>query len=284
MKQKEFVKRRMGFFIVFLFFISFLSQTPAVTGEVLKIGGTGSILGTMRHLGKSFEKTDPGITVQVFPSLGSSGGIKAVSKGAIDIGVSAFPLNEEERKLDLSGFEFAKSPLVLITRNGVGISGLSTDQLIKIYRGETQAWPDGERLRLVLRPASDSDTLLIKNISLETKKAVECALARPGMLLALTDQDCLDTFEMTPGAFTFSTLTQILTEKRSPKMLTYNGVKPSLQTLSDRSYPLYKPFFIVTRPEPPDRAKKFLSFIQSPKGKKILEESGNLLTAGSHGK
>jgi len=155
--------------------------------------------------------------------------------------------------------------------------------LVKVYRGETQTWPDGQRLRVVLRPASDSDTLLIKTLSAEMDQAVDAALSRPGMLSALTDQDSLDAAEHTPGALALSTLTHILTEKRSVKILALNGVKPSLQTLADRTYPLYKTFFAVTRREPSEQIRRFISFIQSPKGRKILEASGNLPNASSKG-
>jgi phosphate transport system substrate-binding protein len=282
--QTGFEKKGMGLVIVSLLSAFLLSGPLAAADEVLKIGGTGGILGAMRLLGGAYEKNSPGVTVKVFPSLGSRGGVDAVSKRAIDIGLSVRPMNETLRKLDFSALEFARSPFVLTTGKGTAVSGLSTEELVKIYRGETQTWSDGQRLRVVLRPASDSDTILIKTLSAEMSQAVDAALSRPGMLSALTDQDCLDAAEDTPGALALSTLTQILTEKRSVKILALNGVKPSLKTLSDQTYPHYKTFFIVTRREPADQTRRFLSFIQSPKGRKILEASGNLPNAERPGK
>lgn len=66
--------------------------------DILKIGGAGSALGSMRLLADSFEKSHPGVKVQVLPSVGSPGGIKAVLDGVIGIGISGRPLAEEERK------------------------------------------------------------------------------------------------------------------------------------------------------------------------------------------
>jgi phosphate transport system substrate-binding protein len=73
--------------------------SPAAAQEQsLKIGGTGTTLGTMRLLGAAFEKANPGVSVTVLSSLGSTGGIKAATAGAIEIGVSARPLSEAERQ------------------------------------------------------------------------------------------------------------------------------------------------------------------------------------------
>ena len=84
-----------------LFFITaiiFCTLPGAVAAEnVLKIGGTGSALGTMKLLAEAYEKSHPGIRVQILPSLSSTGGIKAAVEGAIDIGLSGRPLKEEER-------------------------------------------------------------------------------------------------------------------------------------------------------------------------------------------
>ncbi len=65
--------------------------------ETLKIGGTGGALGTMQILGRAFEKQHAGVSVEILPSLGSGGGIKAVLAGAIDIGLSARRLKAKER-------------------------------------------------------------------------------------------------------------------------------------------------------------------------------------------
>ena len=75
------------------------STAPSAAGaEMLKIGGTGGDLGTMRLLGSAFERIHGDVTVKVLPSLGSGGGIRAVQAGAIDIAVSSRPLNDKERK------------------------------------------------------------------------------------------------------------------------------------------------------------------------------------------
>jgi len=264
---------------------SFSLHSTTLAEEVLKIGGTGTALGSMQLLVKAFEKSYPGINVMVIlPSIGSGGAIKAASKGAIDIGLSARPLKDEERKLGLSAIEYAKTPFVLVVRKDVNISGLSTDEIIKIYRGEKETWPGGERIRLVLRPATDTDTILVKKISSEMSNAVDMAYSRQGMTIALTDQDCVDIIEKTPGGLGFTTLTQIVSEKRPLKILSFNGVTPSTKTLANGSYPLFKSLYMVTKIEPSVLVQRFIDFVRSLGGRKILEESGNVPMIGKPGK
>jgi phosphate transport system substrate-binding protein len=264
---------------------SFSLHSTTLAEEVLKIGGTGTALGSMQLLVKAFEKSYPSINVMVIlPSIGSGGAIKAASKGAIDIGLSARPIKDEERKLGLSAIEYAKTPFILVVRKDVNISGLSTDEIIKIYRGEKETWPGGERIRLVLRQATDADTILVKKISSEMSDAVDMAYSRQGMMMALTDQDCVDIIEKTPGGLGFSTLTQIVSEKRPLKVLSFNGVTPSTKTLANGSYPLFKSLYMVTKIEPSVPVQKFIDFVRSLGGRKILEESGNVPMKGKPGK
>jgi len=280
----EFQKEVLRVSLLVLLITSFRLIPPAFAEEVLKIGGTGFALSSMELVAKGFEKSNQGIKVSViFPSLGSSGGIKAVSKGAIHIGLSARPLKEEELKLGLSSIKSAKTPLVFVTREDVNISGLNTKEIAKIYRGETATWPDGKLIRLVLRPASETDILLVKKISTEMGQAVDTALSRKGMQIAMTDQDCLDFLEKASGGFAISTLAQLISEKRQLKILSFNGVPPSLKNLRDGSYPLFKELYLVTKTEPSILVRKFIDFVRSSQGRKILEESGNLSIIGQSG-
>jgi len=254
-------------------------QFPLCGGaeETLKIAGVGSALGSMQLLGAAFVKSHRDIKVVVVPGLGTSGGIKAVWKDAIGIGLAARPLTEEERGLGLVSTEYARSPFVFVVRQDVRISDLRTGDIARILRGEVPTWPSGERIRLVLRPEYDTDTHIVKRISPEMQEALERALSREGMSIAMTDQEAAEWVRRTPGAFGFSTLTQIISEGLPLKVLSYNGVVPSVRTLADGSYPLFKSASIVTKGEPSDTVRRFISFVRSEKGMAILEQSGNLV-------
>jgi len=235
----------------------------------------------MELIADAFEKSHPGIKVKILPSLGSTGGIKAVLGDAIDIGLSGRPLNDDERNQGALATEYAKSPFVFITNKSNPMSGLYSHELAEIYEGEITAWPDGARIRLVLRPAADVDTSMLEQISPEMSRAVKIAIACPGKIVAITNQESDAFVEKIPGSLGTSTLTQVVFEKRNVKMLALDGVMPSVKHLGQGSYPLAKRFFIVTKSKPSVLARTFIDFLRSREGGKILSESGNIVLAGS---
>jgi phosphate transport system substrate-binding protein len=269
---------------IMLFINSFLSVTlitgfifcsGVLAGEEIKIGGAGSALGSMKMLGAAFEKKHPGVKVVVLPSLGSIGGIKAVSKGSLDIGITGRPLNDEENRLGLSVIEYAKTPIVFATIKNISVSDISTGELVKIYKGDKQTWPNGERIRLILRQPAESNAIIVKNISPEISKAMDIALSRTWRVVALTDQETADMIEKTPGAFGFCTLTQIVSEKRDLKILSYNGQPPMVKNRVNGSYPIFKSHSMIIKKETSSAVKRFIEFARSSEGERILQESGN---------
>lgn len=268
-------------FLSFTLITGFIFCSTVLAGEEIKIGGAGSALGSMKMLGAAFEKKHPGVKVVVLPSLGSIGGVKAVSKGALDIGITGRPLNDEERKLGLSVSEYSKTPIVFVTKKNITVSDIGTQELIKIYKGDTQTWPDGERIRLILRQPVESNAIIIKKISPEMSNAMDIALSRSWRVVALTDQETADMIEKTPGAFGFCTLTQIISEKRDLKILSYNGQPPIVKNRVNEAYPLFKSHSMIIKKETPATVKRFIDFTRSLEGERLLKESGNSMIKGA---
>jgi phosphate transport system substrate-binding protein len=275
MMLKAFLKKHPKVAFLFLAIVAIL-HSHVYAEEVIKIGGAGSTLGSMKLLTAAFEKAHPGVKVFVLPSLGSIGGIKAVSKGAIDIGLVGRPLNAEEHKLGLSVIEYAKTPLVFVTREDIGSSNITTQEIIRIFKGEMQTWPNGERIRTILRQPTESNAITVREISLEISKAMDIAMSRPWRVVALTDQETADLVEKTPGALSFCTLTQIVSEKRHMTILSYNGIPPIVNNLVNKDYPVSKNHAMVIKAKPSPLVKQFIDFVKSPEGKKILEKTGNV--------
>ncbi|MEN6585273.1 MAG: substrate-binding domain-containing protein [Sulfuricella sp.] len=256
--------------------IGCLATRPVLAVETLTIGGNGGAIGSMKLLGSAFEKAHPGIKVVVLPSLGTSGGIKAVYKGAIDIGLSGRLLTDEEKKLGLVVAEYAKTPLVFAVKADNPLSGLSKDEFLSLLKGAPGTALHGQRMRPILRPAKDAETLLIIKNFPEIGKAIERTLSSPlDATVALNAQDAADLIEKIPGAIGFSALSLVRSEKRRMKVLPFDGVAPSAENITNGSYPLVMGLYLVTKPNPPERIRKFIEFVHSDHGARLLEESGN---------
>jgi phosphate transport system substrate-binding protein len=250
---------------------------PAVA-ETLKLAGTGSGLGTMKVLAEAYKKHSPAFNLVILPNLGSGGGMKALTVGAIDIAVISRPIKSEESALGLVGIEYGRTPFVLAT-NLAGISSLSLAQTAEILGGKVTQWPDGTPIRLVLRPKSDIDTELLGAWSPQVGAALKVAHAREGMVVAPTDQDSASQIERLHGAIGTSTLALIMSEGRKIHALPLEGVAPSAKSISDKSYPHYKSMILVTKTKHSDIADKFVQFALSAEGRAILQKLGHWIPA-----
>ncbi len=250
--------------------------TAESTEQVIRIGGTGGALGSIREVAAAFQKKHPGTSVTIPASLGSSGGIKALLAGAIDIAVSSRLPNEEERKQGAVEQEYGRTPFIFVATLDGPAPNLSLHQIAAMYAGEFKTWPDGTPVRLVLRAKGDTDNQYLMDLSGSMDKAVRDALRREGMTTAVTDQDNLDAIQRIRGGFGASTLAQVITEKRQVAVVVLNGVAPSVHTLRSRDYPYYKSFFAITGPRTSSAARSFLDFLKSEEGRAILGRTGHI--------
>lgn len=245
-------------------------STKVPAEETIRIGGAGSGLGVMKVLAVHFEKSHPGTKVKVLPNLGSSGGIKALLHGAIDLAISGRPLKDEELRGGAFAVECARTPFVFIVNRHVTETDLTSSELEMIYNGQMMKWADKTRIRIILRPLGDTDTMIIKSASKGMERALKVANSRPDMIVAVTDQEAAEAVAKIPGALGAATLAQIKSELPAVKVLSYNGVTPTLAALAKGSYPLSKPLNLVSSPKTPAAAHKFIKFVQSATGRALL--------------
>lgn len=249
--------------------------------ETIKVGGSGSAIGPMRLIAKEFMKSNPNTNVIVLPSLGSSGGVRAVLAGAIEIALTARPPKKRELEKGAVGIEYGRSPFVIATGMNNNAASITTSQLVDIYSGKITTWPDGSRIRLIVRPVNEPDTEILNSFSPEMRQAVKKVYKRKGMKIGKTTQDASQLVENIPGALGTSVLSTILSEKRRMKPLSLNGVKPTPKAISDGTYLYFKRYFMVTAPkEVSSLARRFISFVRSAAGSEILTQTGHWVGGG----
>jgi phosphate transport system substrate-binding protein len=247
---------------------------PAAMADEIRIGGTGNALGTMRLLGEAFSKKYPTMKVTVLSSLGSSGAIKAVPKGAIDIGVTSRALSDEELASGALATEYARSPTVLAVSTKSKVTAITREQIADIYNGKLANWPDGTPIRPVLRQPGDDNTKQLKSLSAAIEKALSVAEQRPGLAFAVTDQEAADKIESIPGAIGVTTLALIKSEGRSLRPLKLDAAEATEKDAAAGSYPIIKDFFFITQPAPSAAVRQFIAFVKSADGREILYQNG----------
>ena len=262
-------------FAIALFLLLTLGVPAASAAEVIRVAGTSAALGTIQLLADKFSQRNPNIKIVLYPDLASEGGKKALSDGKIDLAVVSRPLKESEIESGLSQLEYARTPFVFAVSAGLKISAITRRELADIYSGKMQTWPDGTAIRIILRPKNNPNDELVKSLSPEVEKGVLAATERPGMTVAITDEEAADWAQRVPGTIGTVSLALIVSERRPIKALALDGVQATPSNAATKAYPLYKPLFFVTGLIRSAATNSFIAFVRSPAGRTILTENGH---------
>ena len=261
----------------FLFCAATAGSTQAA--DTIRINGSGSALDMLKPMLAAYKKVNKNAEFTMEKPLGSSGALKALGSGMLDLVATSKPLTAEDAAKGCLLREYGKTPLAIVTEKGVKKTDVTTRELEDIYNGKMTAWPDGTKIRIVLRPQGDIDTRIMGSISPDMNTAILAAASRPGMINSVTDPEAYGTVSKTSGAIGATGLTSFIVEKLPLNVLSLNNIRPSARSLADHSYPMAKNIDFVTTAKSSPAAMKFLEFVYSKQGRAIAEKAGVLVTA-----
>ncbi|MEQ9608915.1 MAG: substrate-binding domain-containing protein [Kiloniellaceae bacterium] len=243
--------------------------------SLLRIAGTGASLALMVHLGGAFRAENPQTAIEVLPSLGSGGAIRALADGAIDLAVSARPLKATEAALGLEARSLLRTPFVIVSsiRDPMPVTA---GRLAELYGDPAARWADGTPVHIILRPISESDSTLLASSFAGMTEALERARLRPEVPVAQSDQDNLRLAAEITGSLTTATLVQVVREYATVTVLPIDGIAPTLADLESGRYPYAKEMILVRRTGDNPALEHFIAFLASPTGSRIIRESGAL--------
>jgi phosphate transport system substrate-binding protein len=228
----------------------------------------------LQRVGAAFAEREPGTALTVVPNLGSAGAIAGVADGLLDFGVSGRPLKPEEEK-SLTAIILASTPFGLASSHPNPGSIKSAD-VAAFYQNATSVWPDGTPVRLVLRSRGEVDAALLANTFPKMAEVIERLRERKEIPVVATDQDNILLAEKIPGSLAAITLTQVLTENSRLHFAAIDGVEPTLENFERGAYPYRKDFYFVFPPVRKPAVERFIAFLRSADGEKLLRETGSL--------
>lgn len=243
--------------------------------QVLRVGGTGSGISMMQQLAKPF-RIETGIVVQTVPSLGSSGGYRALAAGMLDIVVAGRPPSAAEARSGVLIGATASTPFVLVTSRPTA-PAFAAWQVAEIYRAASAKWPDGTPITLVMRPRAESDSELLAAAFPNMPAALEQARRRADLPVAAMDPDNAEMAERLAGSLAAGSYAHLVGEQRKVRFATIDGVAPSLETLASGAYPYRKPYFFGLSGTQSAPALRFIAFLHSDAGKAALRDAHCLL-------
>lgn len=235
--------------------------------------GTGACEDVLRMLALAFNAEHPGLEVIIPRSIGTGGGIKAVSSGEYPMARVGRPLKEDELKLDLAFLPFANDAIVFAVGRSVGIRSLTTSQLGDIFKGKIVNWrelgePEGP-IRVLSRQPNDTSSENISQHLTPFKDKIFTDQAK----IAFHDYEMVDLLNKFPTSIGFLTNSSLIAPGNTMKTIGIDGVTPTPENLRSRRYPLRATYGLVCKEgRLNDIAVEFIDFIFSEKGKRLIEE------------
>jgi len=236
----------------------------------LSVVGTGDGIDLLRALGAAYTADHPDTNVIVPPSIGSGGGIAAVSSNKEVLARAARPLSEAEKEAGLIATPVFRLPSAFFVHRSAGVTSLTTVQLADIYSGKFSNWKDvggrDMRIKVVRREDADS-TLQVLRQSMPGWKTLAIT---DKSKTAVTTQDCIDTVKEVPGAIGFGPFTKALEMELA--VLKIDGHYPT-----DKDYPSAVTLTFVHKDSTltPD-AKQFISYAKTGKARTVLTSMGGV--------
>ena len=188
-------------------------------------------------------------------------------------------LEAEERGIELQITPIGREAFVFFVEEDNPVDGLTSDQLKAIYHGDITNWSEvGGRNQEILafqRPHnSGSQTMMeyfMGDVTLKEPQTYETVDAMTGVIQQVAQ------YANENGAmgYSFRYFLEGLNQEKGVKMLSVDGVYPTVETIENGTYPLTVPLVAVTRKDNDNpNVRKVLDFLLSEDGQEIIRRTG----------
>lgn len=257
---------------LFLFFLILFWCSAILFAELMWTGCGISKKAYMTELAAAFEK-ETGIHIELSGG-GATKGIRDVNNNLADIGGSCRHLIIHPEESDVSLLIAAWDALVVIVHPDNKISNISHEDLMGVFTGEITNWKQlggpNHPIEVFIREG------MISGVGMMARE----------LIFGNADQEFTSTQEFPSSgplekAVVASKWAIAITgissaKKRDVKVLTLNGVEPSMENLENSNYILSRPLYIVTKNQRSAEVNLFLEYAMSAAGQAVIEAEGTL--------
>lgn len=234
----------------------------------ITVSGSTSVGPTMEVLAEDYQKANEGTTIEV-QQVGSSAGITNTIDGTSQIGMSSRDLKDEE-KSELKEYQIAIDGIAVITNSANKVKDLTLDQIKDIYTGKITNWKEVG--------GADADIVVVSR--------EDGSGTRDGFqeIVGFESEDLSSNAQISDGSGNIKTTVQgnenaigyisfgYLDD--SINSVQIDGVEPTEENVYNDTYPISRPFLLVTKGDATGDAKSFIDYVLSDEGQKTIEEEG----------
>jgi phosphate transport system substrate-binding protein len=252
----------------------FLSCTDPGAENGLTIKGSTTVLPVVQIAAEVYMDRNPQADLSV-QGGGSGVGIASLIDGTTRLASSSRKIKDRELQgardsgISLHETIIAMDGIAVVVNPSNRIQNLTVSQIRAVYTGATSNWKElgGEDLEIVVlsRDTSSGTFEAFEKLALGGRKV------RTDALVTASNQVVNMTVAQTPGAIGYLGFGYVSDKVRAVNV---NGVDPGIQSIRSGRYPLSRPLYIYTRGRPAGEAKRFLDFLLSEEGQRLVREQG----------
>ncbi len=260
--------------------VSFGSITLGLAGKAITMKGSDTMVILGQRWAEIYMQKTPGAVVQVTGG-GSGTGIAALINGTTDICQASRPMKDSEKtKLKERYFTLgveipvAKDGLAVYLNEANPVEKLSLEQLKAIYTGAVTNWKNvgGPDMKIILygRENNSGTYVFFKDNVLMGADFAPTTATLPGTA-AVVNAVAKDKNGIGYGGAAYAKGIKFckVSEKTGGE-----AFGPDLEHVENGKYPLARDLYWYFRTKPAGEVKKFLDWVLSPEGQKIVSEVG----------
>ena len=268
--------KKLALVVILLGFIGF-AFAPA--GERITVKGSDTMVILAQRWAEVYMKSNPNTAIQVTGG-GSGVGISALINGATDIANASRKMKPTEKdklkeRYNTLGVEVAcaKDGVTVYLNPTNKVKELTIEQLGKIFRGEIKNWKDvggaNADIKLYGRENSSGTYVFFQENVVMGDYAANCQTL-PGTA-AVVNAVKKDVNGIGYGGAAYAEGIEICKVKKDANSTAYAA---TTETIAKNQYPITRYLFMYLRNRPTGEMKKYIDWILSPEGQKLVVEMG----------
>lgn len=213
------------------------------------------------ELAAAYEESHPWVTITVVGIFNSATAKQSLLAGEADVALLSW-LGEGADEEGLWAQPFARDGIAIIAHPAMPFTETGLAHLQEIYWGRVQEW-GGVVLTTVSREEGSGDRAVFDSAVLGNRDVTRTAVVMS------SGEAVIEHVARTPGAIGYVS-TLLLSESDSVRVLPVEGTLPTLDAISDKSYPFSRPLYLATVGEPTGEAREFAQWVLGPEGQAVV--------------